>query len=433
MNYSVETAEKSTVKITIDFDATEWKEAVNEAYLKNKGKYAVNGFRKGKVPKHVLEMYYGKGIFFEDALNALYRKHYPEIVEKEAASFTVVGDPTLSVEKIEDEGVTIVASVAVKPDVKIGSYKGMKIRKYEYTVTDADVAVELTKLQERNARKVEVTDRACAEGDTVTIDFSGSVDGVKFDGGEAKDYDLELGSNTFIPGFETQVVGMNIGEDRDITVVFPEDYQAENLKGKTAVFAIHLTKITGKELPEVTDEFIKDADGAESVEAYKEATRAKLEAQAAKRSEEETESSIIEAISATAECEMPAALVERQIDMLVQNASYRLMYQGLKLEDYLRYMGRTMEEFRESYREQAEKNALDQLIVEKLIKEEGIVATEEEIEAQVASQAASVGKSAEEYRAGMDPRQLDYIGSDIMVTKLFKFLRENNELYTEEA
>lgn len=433
MNYSVETAEKSTVKITIDFDATEWKEAVNEAYLKNKGKYAVNGFRKGKVPKHVLEMYYGKGIFFEDALNALYRKHYPEIVEKEAASFTVVGDPTLSVEKIEDEGVTIVASVAVKPDVKIGSYKGMKIRKYEYTVTDADVAVELTKLQERNARKVEVTDRACAEGDTVTIDFSGSVDGVKFDGGEAKDYDLELGSNTFIPGFEAQVVGMNIGEDRDITVVFPEDYQAENLKGKTAVFAIHLTKITGKELPEVTDEFIKDADGAESVEAYKEATRAKLEAQAAKRSEEETESSIIEAISATAECEMPAALVERQIDMLVQNASYRLMYQGLKLEDYLRYMGRTMEEFRESYREQAEKNALDQLIVEKLIKEEGIVATEEEIEAQVASQAASVGKSAEEYRAGMDPRQLDYIGSDIMVTKLFKFLRENNELYTEEA
>ncbi|MGN1235554.1 MAG: trigger factor, partial [Christensenellaceae bacterium] len=394
MNYSVETAEKSTVKITIDFDATEWKEAVNEAYLKNKGKYAVNGFRKGKVPKHVLEMYYGKGIFFEDALNALYRKHYPEIVEKEAASFTVVGDPTLSVEKIEDDGVTLVASVAVKPDVKIGSYKGMKIRKYEYTVTDADVAVELTKLQERNARKVEVTDRACVEGDTVTIDFSGSVDGVKFDGGEAKDYDLELGSNTFIPGFEAQVVGMNIGEDRDITVVFPEDYQAENLKGKTAVFAIHLTKITGKELPEVTDEFIKDADGAESVEAYKEATRAKLEAQAAKRSEEETESSIIEAISATAECEMPAALVERQIDMLVQNASYRLMYQGLKLEDYLRYMGKTMDEFRESYREQAEKNALDQLIVEKLIKEEGIVATEEEVEAQVASQAASVGKSA---------------------------------------
>lgn len=433
MKYSFEPAEKSTVKITIDFDAAEWTDAQNQAYMKNRGKYVVNGFRKGKVPKHVLEMYYGKGIFFEDALEVLYGAHYGEILKAEAGSFTAVGDPSLSVDKIDENGVTLIAVVPVKPDVKIGSYKGMKIRKYEYTVTDADIAVELTRLQERNARKVEVTDRPCANGDIVTIDFSGSVDGEKFEGGTAEKYELELGSGSFIPGFEEQVVGMQIGEDKDITVKFPEDYQAENLKGKEAVFAIHLHAIKAKELPEVTDEFVKDAAGAETVEEYKNKTRERLTKQAEKRSEDETESSIINAIAETAEVEMPDAMIEKQIDMLVQNAEYRLMYQGIKLDDYLKYMGRTLEDFRGDFKEQAKKNALDQLIVEKIIKEEGIVATQEEVDAQIAKQAESVEKSVEEYRKGMDPRQFEYISSDIMVTKLFKFLKENNELYTEEA
>lgn len=431
MKYSVATAEKSTVKVTIEFDGAEWAEAINKAYAKNKAKYSVNGFRKGKVPKHVLEMYYGKGIFFDDALNIMFGENYPSIVEKEAGNFTVVGDPTPSVEKLDDNGVTINAIVPVKPEIKIGSYKGMKIRKYEYTVSDADVAVELTKLQDRNARKVEVTDRACVNGDTVTIDFSGSVDGVKFEGGTAEEYDLELGSGAFIPGFEEQVVGMAIGEEKDIKVTFPETYQAENLKGKEAVFAIKLHKIQGKELPEVTDAFVKDAAGCETVEEYKAKTMERLQKQAEKRGMDETENSIINAISETVEVTVPDAMVEKQIDSLVQNAEYRLMYQGLKLEDYLRYMGRTMADFRGDFKEQAEKNVIDQLIVETIIRNEGIVATEEEINAQIAKQAASVDKTAEEYRKGMDPRQFEYISSDIMVTKLFKFLAENNELYVE--
>ncbi|MBO5526087.1 MAG: trigger factor [Clostridia bacterium] len=433
MKYSVATAEKSTVKVTIEFDGAEWAEAINKAYAKNKSKYSVNGFRKGKVPKHVLEMYYGKGIFFDDALNILFGENYPSVIEKEAANFTAVGDPTPSVEKLEDDGVTIAAIVPVKPEVKIGSYKGMKIRKFEYTVSDADIAVELTKLQERNARKVEVTDRPCANGDTVTIDFSGSVDGVKFEGGTAEKYELELGSNSFIPGFEEQVCGMAIGEEKDITVTFPENYQAENLKGKEAIFAIKLHKIEGKDLPEVTDEFVKDAAGCDTVEEYKNKTRERLEKQAAKRSQDETENSIVNAISETVEVVVPDAMVEKQVDALVQNAEYRLMYQGLKLEDYLRYMGRTMESFRGDFKEQAEKNVVDQLIVEKIIKDEGITASQEEIEEQIAKQAASVDKTAEEYKKTMDPRQIEYISSDIMVTKLFKFLEENNELYTEEA
>lgn len=431
MKYSVATAEKSTVKITIDFDGTEWAEAINKAYRQNRSKYAVNGFRKGKVPKHVLEMYYGKGIFFDDALNILFSENYGGVIESEQSNFTAVGDPTPSVEKLSDEGVTITAIVPVKPDIKIGSYKGMKIRKYEYTVSDADVAVELTRLQERNARKVDVTDRPCKLTDTVTIDFSGSVDGEKFDGGTAEDYELELGSGAFIPGFEDQVVGMAIGEDRDIKVTFPETYQAEALKGKEATFAIHLHKIQGKELPEVTDEFVKEAAGCETIDEYKAKTLERLQKQAEKRGMDETENSIVNAIAETVEVEVPDAMVEKQIDGLVQNAEYRLMYQGVKLEDYLTFLNKSMESFRDEFREQAKKNVIDQLIVEKIIKEEGIVATQEEIDERVAAQAESVEKSVEEYRKGMDPKQFEYIASDIMVTKLFRFLIDNNEMVTE--
>ena len=431
MKYSVAPAEKSTVKITIDFDGAEWTDAINKAYQQNRSKYAVNGFRKGKVPKHILELYYGKGIFYDDALNILFGEKYNGIIEAEKENFTAVGDPIPSVEKVADDGVTITAIVPVKPDVKIGSYKGMKIRKYEYTVSDADVAVELTRLQERNARKVEVSDRPCKLTDTVTIDFSGSVDGEKFEGGTAEGYELELGSGAFIPGFEDQVVGMSVGEDRDIKVTFPETYQAENLKGKEAVFAIHLHKIQGKELPEVTDEFVKEAAGCETIDEYKAKTLERLQKQAEKRGMDETENSIVNAISETVEVEVPDAMVEKQIDSLVQNAEYRLMYQGIKLDDYLSFLNKTMESFRGEFKEQAKKNVIDQLIVEKIIKEEGIVATQEEIDERVAKQAESVEKSVEEYKKGMDPRQYEYIASDIMVTKLFKFLIDNNEMVTE--
>lgn len=431
MKYSVESAEKSTVKITIDFDGAEWAEAINKAYKQNKGKYAVNGFRKGKVPKHVLEMYYGKGIFFDDALNILFGENYGGIIEAEKANFTVVGDPAANVEKIADEGVTLSAIVPVKPEIKIGSYKGMKIRKFEYTVTDADVAVELTRLQDRNARKVEVTDRACKLSDIVNIDFKGTVDGVAFDGGTAEGYDLELGSGTFIPGFEDQVVGMSIGEDKDINVHFPASYQVEALKDKDAVFAIHLNSIQGKEMPEVTDEFVKEAAGCETVEEFKQKALDRLQKQADKRGMDETENSIINAISETVEAEIPDAMVETQIDQLVKNAEYNLMYQGIKLAEYLEFVKRDMADFRKDFAEQAKKNVVDQLIVETIIKEEGIVATQEEIDAQIAKQAASVEKTPEEYKKGMDPRQIEYIASDIMVTKLFKFLIENNEMVTE--
>lgn len=432
MNYTVAASEKSTVKITMTFDAAEWAAANDKAYLQNRSKYVVNGFRKGKVPKHVLINVYGKGIFVEDALNILFDENYASVLEKEKDNFMVVGAPSLSVEKLTDEEVSIVATTPVKPDVVISSYKGMKIKKFEYTVSDEDVENEVKKLQDRNARKVSVTDRACVMGDTVNIDFVGTLDGVEFEGGSAEGFDLTLGSGQFIPGFEDQVAGMSIGEKKDINVTFPEDYQAEDLKGKTAVFAVTLNAITGKELPEVNDEFVKNAAGCETVDEFKAKAKERLARQAEMRGRDETENSIVEAIAANATCEIPDAMLQGQIDQMVQRASYQLMQSGIQMDDYLKYTGKSMADFRAQYVDQARKNVLNQLVIEKIIKEESIAATPEEIDEKIAEQAKSVEKDVETYKKGMDPRQTEYIASDIVISKLFKFLSENNELYIEE-
>ncbi len=433
MKYTVTPAEKSTVKIEMTFTAEEWSDANDKAYAQNKSKYAVNGFRKGKVPKHVLEMFYGKGLFYEDALNILYAKHYPETLEKEQDNFTVVGEPTLSVEDLSDEKVVLSAVVPVKPDVEIEKYTGIKINKYEYNVTDADVEKEIDSSRDRMAEKVDVADRACQTGDTVNIDFVGKVDGVEFEGGSAEKYDLTLGSHSFIPGFEEQVAGMAIGEVKDIDVTFPEDYQAENLKGKASVFTVTLHGIKGKVLPELDEAFAKKM-GSDSVEAYREKVRQRLEHNAKSRSINETENAIITEIAKGAKAEIPQAMIEKQEDASLQRMEYNLMYQGIKMDDYLSYIGTTREEYKKNFEEEAKKTVLQQLVVEKIIKLENITATQEEIDAKVAEQAKSVGKSAEEYKKTMDARQLEYIENDVVVTKLFDFLQANNEmvLYTEE-
>ncbi len=432
MKYTTKAAEKSTVKITIKFDGEEWKNAQTQAYLKTRGRFAINGFRKGKAPKNVIENVYGKGVFYEDALNTMFSENYGKILDKEESKFTVVGDPDVSVEKLEDEGVTLVAIVPVKPEVKISSYKGMKIKQFAYTVKDEEVDAEIKRVQERNARNVPVEGRAAENGDIANIDFVGTVDGVKFDGGEAEGFDLTLGSGQFIPGFEEQVVGMNVGESKDVNVTFPENYQAEALKGKAAVFAVKLNKLQAKELPELTDEFIKDATGSATVEEYKVKAKERLQAQADKRATDATENSILEAIAANTEAEIPQAMIEREIDGLVKKFEYQLMYQGLKLQDYLEFLKVTEADFRKNYEEQAKKNVMNQLIISQIIKEENVEATEEEVDAKIAEQAASVEKTAEEYKKNMDPRQVEYIRSDIIITKLFDLLKANNEMYVEE-
>lgn len=432
MKYTTKAAEKSTVKITFKFDGEEWKAAQTKAYLKTRSKFAINGFRKGKAPKNVIENVYGKSVFYEDALNIMISENYDNVIEKCAEKFTVVGDPEFSLDKLEDDNVSIIAIVPVKPEVKISQYKGMKIKEYAYNVTDAEVDAEVNKLLERNARKVPVEGRAAQNGDVANIDFVGTVDGVKFEGGEAQGFDLTLGSGQFIPGFEDQVVGMNVGEEKDVNVTFPENYQAENLKGKPAVFTVKLNALQGKELPELNDAFIKDATGSETLDEYKAKAKERLQKQADRRANDATENSILEAIAANAETEIPQAMIEREIDGLLQKFEYQLMYQGLKLQDYLDFLKVSKEEFRKNYEESAKKNVMHQLVISQLIKDENITATEEEVDAKVAEQATEVNKSAEEYKKGMDPRQFDYIRSDIVLTKLFAFLKENNEMYKEE-
>ncbi len=427
MKYTFENGKKSTVKITIDLTATEWNKAIDEAYEKTKGRYSMPGFRKGKVPKKVLESAYGEGVFYEEAINQAFPKYYSEILEKET-SIEAVAAPELDIKKISAKGITMVAIVAVKPEVVIGEYKGITYKKNVYNVKDEDIEEDIKRLQERNSRLVEVTDRAVENGDTVIIDYSGSVDGVKFDGGTAEKQTLVIGSKMFIPGFEEQVIGMNIGDERDINVKFPEEYHAENLKGKDAVFAIKLHEIKKKELPEVNDEFIKDAVGVETLDAYKAQTKEKFEKQNADRAERELEDEIINKITETSDVEIPDAMIENQIDRMVQEMEYRLQYQGLRLADYLKYMGKSMEDFRKDYEKQATEYVKSQLVIEAIIDKEEIVASDEEVEKRVEEMAKSQGKEVPDIKKNMGARQLDYIKNDIIIKKFFDLLKSSNTI-----
>lgn len=427
MKYTFEKAEKSTVKIDIKLTAAEWNEAINQAYEKTKSRYSMPGFRKGKVPKHLLEGAYGKGIFYEEAINQAFPKYYSEILEKET-SIEAVAAPEIDVKKIDDKTLELVAIVAVRPEVKLGDYKGITFKKVEYNVKDEDVNAELARLQERNSRMVDVTDRAVENGDTVTIDYSGSVDGVKFEGGTAEKQTLVIGSGTFIPGFEDQVIGMKIGEERDINVKFPEEYHAENLKGKDSVFHIVLHEIKKKELPELTDEFIKDSVGAESLEAYKKEVTERLTKQNNDRAEREIEDEMVKEISENATVEIPDALIDMQTDRMVEEMSYRLSYQGLKLEDYLKYVGKTVEDYRNEYKPQAESIVKSQLVIEKIISDEKIEATDADVEARIEEMAKAQGREIPDVKKNMQARQLDYVKNEIVIKKFFEFLKKNNTI-----
>ena len=427
MNYTFEQGEKSTVKINITLNAEEWSAAQVDAYNKTKGKYSVPGFRKGHVPMNVIEQNYGKGIFFEEAINYSFGKYYYDILEKEK-SIEPIDRPEVEIEKIDGEGLKLVAVVPVKPEVKLGEYKGINIEKVEYNVKDEDVEVEINRLKEQKAKEVSVDGRAAQNGDVTVIDYSGKVNGVLFNGGTAEKQNLTLGSGAFIPGFEEQVVGMNIGDTKDITVKFPDDYGSEELKGKEAVFTVTLHELKVKEYPELTDEFIKEVTGEENLEAYKVKTREKIQKNNNDKAEREIEDKLIKVIADASEVEIPQILIEKQIDNMVQEMEYRMMYQGLKLEDYLKYSKQTMEDYRKGFAVQAKEQVKSQLVIDKILSEEKIEATQEEIDAKIAEQAASVNKEVEEYKKTMNEKHESYIENGIVVDKLFKFLKANNNI-----
>ena len=425
MKYTFEKQQDSTVKLKITLTASEWAEAQTVAYNKTKNRFNVPGFRKGHVPKHIIDKMYGDGVFYEEAINYSFSKYYFEILDKEP-SIEAIDAPAIDVEKVSEKGATLIAIIPVKPEVKLGEYKGIKFDKIEYNVTDADIDGEIERLKVRNAREVSVTDRACQNGDVVVIDFKGMVDGVAFEGGTAEKYDLELGANRFIPGFEDQVVGMNIGEDRNINVKFPEDYHSEDLKGKDAVFAIKLHEIKVKEMPEVNDEFIKEATGEESLDAFKASTKAKLEEANAKKAKSGLEEKMVKTIVEKSEVVIPSALIDRQSENLVKDMEYRMMYQGLKLDDYLKYTNQTREDYKKSFNKQAEEQVKSQLVLGQIITDEKITASQEEIDAKIAEQATMMGKTFEDFKKSLNENQIDYFENNAVLDKLFAFLTENN-------
>ena len=431
MKYTKKAGAKSTVKFTMKLDPAEWEAAVEKAYQKNKGKYSLPGFRKGKVPRKVLEQTYGAGVFFEEAVNVALPEHYGKILDKET-ELVVLGSPDVSLKDMNDKGVTFEIVAPVKPEVKLGAYTGMKIEKVAYNVTaeeeKAAVEREENAIKERNATYEDVTDRAAEEGDTANIDYSGSVDGKKFEGGTSKGYDLTLGSHSFIPGFEEGVVGMKAGEEKDIQVKFPEEYHAKELAGKDAVFAVKVNALKKKVVPELTDELVKDGSEYATVKELEEGVVKKLKENKEKNAKIEEENKIIDQVTAATEVEIPDILVERQIDNMVRDMEYRMMYSGIKLEDYLKYSGTTMEDLRNNYRENAEKQVKSQLVVDAILEKEGIKATEEDVDAKLAELAKDAGKSPEEFKKTVSDYQKEYVEREIVIGKLFDFLRKNNEI-----
>ena len=427
MKYTV--GEKKDGKISIEFtlDAKEWENEIENAYQKNKGKYKKEGFRQGKVPRKVLEQTYGEYLFWEDAFNESFPKYYTEMLDKETQIFPV-DYPEVDVKSFTKDGVVFIATVTLLPEVKLGDYKGIEVKQKKVTVTATEVESELKNMQEKHARFVEVTDRPAKNGDLVNLNYSGSVNGVKFDGGTAEDQELELGSHTFIEGFEEQMVGMTIGEEKDLNVKFPEQYHSADLAGKPAVFAVKLLGIREKVLPELNDEFAADTTEFSTLAELK----ADIKKHALEHKEHhaklDAENELIGKVVKNAEVEVPESMVNQQLDRMINDVRQRLAYQGLSFEQYLEYTGSTLEAYKESRKAEAKEGVKTTLVLEEIVKKENIQVTEEDIEVKLEEIAKQMGKTVAELKKTVLKGQEDYLKNTILSEKVIKVLKELNNI-----
>ncbi len=426
MNYNKEILENSEIKYVVDADSSAWQNAIREAYNKTKHKFNIEGFRKGKAPMSVITRMYGVGVFFDDALDIILSSLYTELLQKET-ELKPVARPQVDIVAISDTELKVAFIVTVAPEFTLGEYKGIKLAKVKKDVTEEMITEEITKAQEKAGAWENVTDRPCEKFDTVIIDYSGSVNGVKFAGGTAEKQNLELGSGMFIPGFEEQVEGMSIGDEKDINVKFPEEYGAEDLAGKDAVFAVKLHEIKKKVLPEINDDFAKDVSEFDSLEEYKADIKAKLQKTLEDNAKREMENALLDKIAENTEIKIPDAMIEEQIEEMIQEFEYRIAYQGLKIEDYYKYTNSSRDELRLRYNEQAQKNVKMELILNAIIKAENIKAEESEIESKIADFAKGANKSVEEFKATMRVEQANYIEREIVINKVIDFLMANNK------
>lgn len=415
-----EKLEGNKAKLTITVDAETFRKALNEAYKKTAGRYPVQGFRKGHAPRKMIETYYGAGVFYEDAFELCWGDAYDAAVKEH--DLFVVDRPDVDILSIdENEGVTFVAEVTLKPEVALGEYKGIAVPKADYTVNDEDVDKALEAERENQARFVDV-DRPAENGDRVLLDYSGSVDGEKFDGGTAEDQTLVLGSNTFIPGFEDQLVGIKAGESRDVNVTFPTEYHAEHLAGKAAVFACTVKAVQKKELPEIDDEFIGDISEFETVDAWKADKKAKMLEDKKKYNENVRENAAIKGACDNATVDIPDCMIERQVDYMMQDIKYRLAGSGLDFNTYLKYLNTTEADMRKNYREEAEARVKMQLVIDAVAKAENVEATDEDIEEEIRKYAENGNTDVETFKSTLTDADREYFADRVVVDKTVKLI-----------
>lgn len=424
MSVQVEKLEKNMAKLTIEVAPEELEKAIEGAYQKNKSKISVPGFRKGKVPRQMIERMYGKEVFYEDAVNALIPEAYEKAVDE--CEEEIVSSPKIEVAQVEaGKPFIFTAEVALKPEVKLGKYKGVKVEKADTEVADEEVDKEIDKERESNARNIDVTDRAVKDGDIVTLDFEGFVDGTAFEGGKGENYPLTIGSGTFIPGFEEQLVGAEIGKETEVNVTFPEDYQAEDLKGKAAVFKCTVKEIKEKELPTLDDEFASEVSEFETLAEYKADIRGRLEERKAKAAREAKEAAVIEEIIKDSDMEIPEAMIETQQRQMIDEFAQRIQMQGLTLEQYFQFTGASYDQMIEQVKPQAEKRIQSRLVLEAVAAAEKIEATEEDYEEELKSMAEAYQMEVDKVKELLPEKSVQQIKEDIAVKKAAEFVVDN--------
>ncbi len=426
MSIKVEKTEKNNeLKLTFTIEAAKFDEGMKKVYAKTAKYFNVPGFRKGKAPMNIIERQYGSEIFYEDTFNEIVPKVYDE--ELKANNIEAVSRPDIDVTQIgKGQDLIFTAVVQIKPEVKLGKYKGIQLKKIEYNVTDEDIDHEIGHMAEKNSRLVTIEDRPVEEKDIAVIDFEGFVDGVAFDGGKAENHELEIGSKTFIPGFEDQIIGMKIGEEKDINVKFPEEYFSKDLAGKDAVFKVKLHEIKRKELPEIDDEFAKDVSEFDTIKELKASIKEKLEEENKSRAKFETEDEAIKTVCDSVEIEIPSGMIETEIDNMVKDVEARLSYQGLKLDQYLHMMNKTEEDFRKEYEEQAQKSVKSRLVLEAIVKDESIEIADEELNEKIKEMATNYGKKEEELMQNENLK--DYLKNNMKIEKAIKFIVDNAKI-----
>ena len=416
MSLQVEKMEKNMAKLTIEVAAEDLEKAMQNAYQKAKGRISIPGFRKGKAPRKMIEQMYGKGVFLEDAVNALIPEHYSKALAE--CDLEIVSQPTIDITQAEPgKALIFTAEVATKPEVTLGDYKGVEVPKTEINVTDEDVDAEIKKEQEKNSRTINVEDRGAQLQDVVTIDFEGSVDGVPFDGGQATEYPLTLGSNTFIPGFEDQLVGAKVGDDVDVKVTFPEEYQAKELAGKEAIFKCAVKKIEAKELPELDDDFAKDVSEFDTIEEYKEHVKTNLEERKANEAKRAKEDAAVDKAIENAQMDIPEAMLQTQCRQMLDDFSRRMQSQGLSMDQYFQFTGMTAEKMMEDMKPQALKRIQTRLVLEKVAEVENIQPTEEEVNEEISKMAEAYKMEADKLKELLGERELEQMKKDMAVQK----------------